>query len=177
MRPPLDEQYLRWLYSQVSRVTAKNPQKTYWTFLRKLKGIEFVWFVPNDDNRIVDGKHLRFEFLEELKLKADDVWLDAGCSMLEMLIGLSRRLAFETEDEPRDWFWRLIDNLDLSDLNDKDYNRYSDLDVFEAMQKVIWRTYSSNGDGGLFPLDGPHQDQRKVEIWYQMSAYLLERYF
>jgi hypothetical protein len=28
--------------------------------------------------------------------------------------------------------------------------------------------------GGFFPLTHPNDDQRKVEIWYQMNAYLDE---
>lgn len=177
MSPPLDDQYLRWLHSQVSPVVVKNPKRTYWNFLRQLYEKEFFWFVPNDDNRIADGKLLRYEFLRELNIdEIDQLWLDLECSMLEMMVGLSRRLAFETDDEPRDWFWHLIENLKLTNLNDHEYNESKMLEVDEALEQVIWRTYSPNGDGGLFPLNDVHADQRNVEIWYQMNAYLLENY-
>jgi hypothetical protein len=36
------------------------------------------------------------------------------------------------------------------------------------------RLYTTSGYGGLFPLEEPKEDQRKVEIWYQMMAYLGE---
>ena len=33
-----------------------------------------------------------------------------------------------------------------------------------------------NGTGGLFPLKRPRVNQRRVEVWYQMSEYLMENY-
>jgi hypothetical protein len=39
---------------------------------------------------------------------------------------------------------------------------------------VIWRTYDRRGHGGLFPLQRSNRDQRRVEIWYQLSEYLLQ---
>lgn len=177
MSPPLDELYLRWLYGQVSPVTQRNPARTYWSFLKQLFEKEFVWFVPNDDNRVVDGVQLRTEFLADMKVdEIDGDWLSLGCSMLEMLVALSRRLEFETDIRARDWFWQIISNLDLGDLSDRNYSTNSDLitDVDAALDAVIWRQYQPNGQGGLFPLNDVHADQRKVEIWYQMSAYLLE---
>ena len=48
--------------------------------------------------------------------------------------------------------------------------------VADAMAAIIWRTYDSNGYGGLFPLRNPREDQRKVELWYQLNAYLLEQF-
>lgn len=175
MQPPLDELYLGWLYKQVSPVTIKNPSRTYYNFLKQLYEKEFVWFVSNDDNRAEDGKNLRYEFLHEVE-DWDEEWLKLSCSMLELLIGLSRRLAFETDNEPRDWFWKLVENLELVDLSDRSYDRNKMFEVDETLDRVIWRTYLPNGKGGLFPLKNVHADQRHVELWYQMNAYLLENY-
>ena len=41
---------------------------------------------------------------------------------------------------------------------------------------MLAREYSDNGHGGLFPLKNPKKDQRKVEIWYQMTEYINENY-
>lgn len=142
--------------------------------MRQLYTKEFVWFIPNDDNRVEDGRELRHEFLDEQEF--DDVdpdWMGLGCSMLEMFIGLSRRLAFQTESEPRVWFWHLMDTLDLRICNDK--SNYAQKRVDDILSVVIWRNYEPDGRGGLFPLRTPAQDQRRVEIWYQLAAYLLER--
>lgn len=92
--------------------------------------------------------------------------------MLELLIGLSRRLAFEDDGSPRRWFWQLVENLNLAQYTDKE--RLPIATVDEVLNRVIWRTYNPNGIGGLFPLRNQSQDQREVELWYQLSAYLLD---
>lgn len=172
MDEPLDDAYLTWLYSQIGSVRLKNRARSYWRLARQLFTKEFVWFVPNDDNRVEDGRDLRYEFLEESGATADDNWLELGCSFLEMLLGLSRRLSFEAEGEPRDWFWHLMDTLGLRECNDR--ADWSEEEVDDILNRVIHRTYAPNGDGGLFPLETADADQRNVELWYQMSAYLLE---
>ena len=179
MGKPLDELYLVWLYSQVGDPEIVEPHRTYWKMLTQLYTKEFVWIVPNDHNRIQDGKELRYEFVDTTELTDVDLgWIQLGCSMLELLVGLSRRLAFEAEGESRDWFWELIDNLSLTRYNDKRYmaNPLTSEKVIDTvLDRVIWRNYSPNGRGGLFPLKHPHCDQRGVELWYQLSSYVMER--
>lgn len=173
MKKPIDELYFTWLYSLVGDPGIKDPTRTYWRLLQQLYTVEFVWIIPNDDNRVEDGKELRYEFVDQSGLNDVDLrWIQPECSMLELLIGLSRRLSFEAEGEPRDWFWRLIDNLGLLKYNDA--RSYSPANVELVLEKVIWRTYQPNGRGGLFPLVNPQDDQRRVELWYQLSAYVLE---
>lgn len=176
----LDELYLRWLYGQVFPHSqySENPRRSYRKFFEQLFSIEFVWFVPNDDNRAADGRALRLEFLEENDLNLHDKgWLDSACSILEMLIAFSRRLAFEVEGDPGEWFWVMIDNLKLYDLSDRDYRETKQEEVAAAFERVVWRTYEEDGEGGLFPLLDAQENQKRVELWYQASAYLLERYF
>lgn len=176
MEKPLDELYFQWLYSQVGDPRINNPNRTYWKLLLQLYKKEFIWLVPNDDNRIEDGKELRFEFVDAAGLQDVDLdWVRLGCSMLELLIGLSRRLAFEAEGEPRDWFWHLIENLGFIQLPDARWKDYFENGVDAQLDQVIYRTYEPDGHGGLFPLNHTQNDQRKVELWYQLSEYVLER--
>lgn len=173
MDEPLDEKYFKWLYCQVGDPGLKNPSRTYWRMMKALFTREFVWLIPNDDNRLEDGKDLRYEFVDDVALK--DValeWIKVGCSMLELLIALSRRLAFEAEGERRDWFWQLIENLGLREYNDR--KRFTEEEVYHILDKVIWRQYEPNGSGGLFPLKHTTRDQRQVELWYQLSEYVIE---
>lgn len=177
----LDELYLNWLYRKIGSVRFKNPNRTYWQLARKLYTKEFVWLIPNDDNRVADGRDLRYEFIEDQRevdetFEVTEEWLDLGCSMLEMLIALARRLAFEAEGLTRDWFWHLIDNIGLQHYNDAYFTELNyQEDVDGKLDEIIWRTYAPDGSGGLFPLRHPQEDQRDVELWYQLSAYLLER--
>lgn len=137
-----------------------------------MHSIEFVWLIPNDDNRAEDGRQLRREWAEEMDISVDPTWLAVGCSFLEMLIALARRLAFEGDGDPHIWFWHLLDNLNLVRCTDR--SRCDPREVEDIVNTVIWRTYDRNGRGGLFPLRRPRKDQRNVELWYQMNAYLLD---
>lgn len=166
----LDDAYLFWLYSQVGNVNARKGSKTYWNLLRELYRTEFVWFVPNDDNRVADGCELRTEWAHKEDVFCDEEWLSLGCSFLEMLVGLARRMEFEAERTASFWFWHLIDNMGL--LGFHDASKFSSDDVEELTSMVIWRTYDRLGHGGLFPLRESRHDQRRVEIWYQLSEYL-----
>lgn len=172
---PLDETYFVWLYSQVGSVKNRNRAKTYWVLLRLLFQKEFTWSnIEMDGNRAQDGIDLRYIFRDETGTDLNEAgWESYGCSMLELLIALSTKLAFEGEGEAKDWFWVLIDNLGLiecTDANPPDPNI-----IGEILDQVIGREYAPNGAGGLFPLTDSHEDQRDVEIWYQAQAYLLER--
>lgn len=170
----LDELYFEWLYSQICSVKRKNPRRSYWKLFQVLYSKEFVWFVPNDDNRVEDGKDLRFAFLDVKELDCDDDnWLSMGCSMLEMFMGLAERLAFETDGDPVEWFWEMLENLDLRKYDDTTHIPRDEVE--EILDRVIWRTYKRNGEGGLFPLRRAREDQRYVELWYQLSAYIIER--
>lgn len=172
--PPLDELYFTWLYGQVGSITDRNPSRSYWKVLLQLHKKPFIWFIPNDDNRAEDGRSLRQEFLDYERIsEVDRQWLKCSCSMLELLVSLSRRLSFEDDGEPRAWFWHLMENLGLDKYNDNTLVPEREID--KILDEVIWRTYRRNGNGGLFPLRRPYEDQREVEIWYQMNDYLLER--
>lgn len=174
MTAPVDELYFRWLYKQVGAVTEKNPARSYWNLMRQLYVTEFVWFVPNDHNRAEDGRDLRKRFVHYSGVTPDHEWMDLGCSLLEMLLGLAHRLSFETGHKPRGWFWRMVENLELAELSDAHWGELTSEAVDEVLNQVNWRTYEPDGRGGLFPLERPQEDQREVEIWYQLSAYLLE---
>ena len=166
----IEGEYFGWLYGQVASLSNPNPQRTYWLLLEALHSKRFYWYIPNDDNRVQDGLELRYEFMNGPSESGD------FCSFLEMLIALSRRAAFEsTNDDTMEWFWHLMDNLGLREMNDEalmdgDLVRH----IRQTLDNVVERRYDKDGRGGIFPLARPEHDQRKVELWYQMSSYLLE---
>lgn len=180
---PLAESYFKWLYREVAPARQKNPARTYWSLLRQLHEKEFVWFVPNDDNRVADGKFLREGFLESINDVPHNhpLLMEAGCTMLEMLIALSRRLAFNGGQAASEWFWHMLDNVGLRGFNDGVYKPEDEeethkfMAIEDILDRVISRTYEYDGSGGLFPLREPHVDQTQVEIWDQMNKYLIER--
>lgn len=172
----LDELYFVWLYSQVADTETAEPALTSWNLLRILFRKEFVWTIPNDVNRAEDGKDLRRDFIssEGLGNEADPDWVDYGCSFLELMVGLAKRLAFLGDGELHYWFWKMMENIGIP--------RYSDIrkrlpvkKIDEVLDRVMYRTYERDGTGGFFPLQRTHRDQRTVELWYQLSAYLVEQ--
>ena len=116
------------------------------------------------------------EFLNGETLTEDEqhYWMELDCSMLEMLIALARRVSFESYSTATDWFWCMIQNLELGKYTDDIYEVSIMEEVEEALKNLNARNYGADGSGGLFPLRKPAMDQRRVEIWYQMQAYLLE---
>lgn len=170
---PLDESYFKWLYSHVANPRSRSKQRTYWDLLRAQYTTEFIWLIPNDDNRVEDGRVLRVEFLDGAE--PDPLWFHLPCSFLEMAIALSRRLAFEGGGTTSEWFWQLMKNLSLEGCTDA--SESSPDYITHVLNTVIWRTYKRSGEGGLFPLAIPLRDQRTVELWYQMQSYLLENGF
>lgn len=171
MDAELENKYFEWLYSKI-----ELPHRPYWSLARKLHKKEFVWLVANDDNRVEDGRELRYVFSYETGTMLTPAWHSFGVSMLEVLIALSERLAFLAERTPREWFWELMANLDLEQFSDERYTKRKEREIDRILDRVIWRTYSYSGEGGLFPLEFPTQDQRKVELWYQMNAYIVAQY-
>jgi len=172
---PLDEAYFVWLYSQVGSVENKNRSRTYWELLRLLYKKEFTWSIEKDGNRAQDGKDLRLEFLRQTGHKVDEPgWLEYGCSMLELMLALASKLTFQAEGEVHEWFWTLVENIGLIECTDA--NPPDEAIVELILDKIIDRDYAKNGAGGFFPLKHRNvPDQRRVELWYQAEAYLLER--
>lgn len=176
-----NNEYFRFLRSLVCiDVYDSHEEEMEFQLLQRLFGMEFYSLIPNDDNRGMDGIELREQFIDQGG--GQHVLPFGPCTVLEMLIGLSYRLEFETtqskwEKTPREWFWILIDNLNLDfrsypDLNIEDYREL----IFESVTLFLERGYKSNGEGGLFPLKNPKKDQKKVEIWYQMTNFVVENY-
>lgn len=177
MSGTLDDRYFEWLYSQFAAVRNRNPAQSYWELSRYLFTREFTWFVPNDDNRVEDGKELRCEFLSEQgDDEFDPEWMDLGCSMLEMLVALARRASFESEATPVTWFGQFLVNMGVDGFTDSEWSDSARSIVDRLTTTVIDRTYLPDGRGGLFPLRQATRDQRKVELWFQMAEYLLESY-
>lgn len=163
--------YEDWLLKQVG-ITAKGYRKLF----DKLHNTEFVWVLERDACRAKDGRYLRSIFLA--RYEPDDSMDYNACSVLEMLVALALR----TDDEyigdpgnPEPWhiFYRMLDNLELRRYDD---NHYREQSVDNILHRFMYREYGPNGIGGLFPVGNSYYDQRSVEIWSQMLAYINENY-
>lgn len=172
MNESIEVEYFNWLYETVCDVSDHFSHFRFFNLMNKLHQTQFVFLISGDDNRVEDGKNLRSEFFREKFLHDDGSLSSEGCSVLEMLIALSRIASFETDDKPRDWFWEFMSNLQLNDMNDS--QPFNDNRVQKILERFIFRTYDCKGNGGLFPMEHTQTDQREVEIWYQFNEYLFE---
>lgn len=171
----LDDRYLEWLYTKFGATRNRNPSRSYWHLAVQLYRKPFRFFIGNDENRALDGIELRYEFIHETgETEIDMTWMELECSFLEMLIALARRVAFETDGYPAAWFGKFLENLEIVRYTDDIYEVSIEEEINEVLDRVNQRTYSFEGVGGLFPLRNADRDQRVIEIWYQMSAYINE---
>lgn len=175
MTKQIEYDYFEWLISQIEI----RSSRTYHELFERMHNTEFVWFVPNDDNRVQDGLDLRIEFVNDVPMtrkehEAFNMWLrNKGSTVLEVLIGLSRRVAFTAGGVANWWAWKLIENVHLQRMSDP-LTREKTKRIDEVLDALIWRTYNYDGKGGFFPLTEALEDQTKIEIWYQMNKYVME---
>lgn len=174
----INERYLAWLIDLV------DSDRVYERLLSFLHNVEFsdrtAKLIPNDINRIDDGRYLREKFCFRYQRSSnkqlccsfyENLFPDYGCSILELLIGLAYRIDDNFGIKSyRDWFWDMMANLDLVD------NGMSVRVMDDICRRFLSRNYDRTGEGGLFPLKYPDRDQRNIEIWYQLNAYLNENY-
>jgi hypothetical protein len=167
-----EQDYFVWLTSQI-KIPANNENR-YDELFQRLHDTEYVWIIANDDNRLQDGEDLRAEFWSANGSRKRT--FPFPVTLLEVLIALSRRTAFNSmrEKDPGIWVWRFLKNLRLTKSSDPLTGRKAD-HVEDVIEALIWRTYAYDGRGGLFPLKEPKVDQTRTELWNQMNAYLIER--
>lgn len=166
----MNDLYFKWL---CNKVCDEDDFNAYKDLLMCLYTIPFKVspLAPMDENRINDCYTLRDEFFmwnPEMNKNTDL----GEISVLEVIIELCRRMLYILDGyllTENVLFYELMDNLNV--LNDRN------IDLIRLkVEMFIARQYDSNGNGGLFPLQNPTKNQRYVELWYQMQAYLDENY-
>lgn len=165
-------EYLQWLYALVE---SARPGHSYDLLFENLYRIQFRTKIDLDLNRAESSLDLKRSFLVQRGYYIDNYMSDR-VSVLEVLIKLAYDMGDVTSrpDKVPEFFFELLENLGI-DFTDDEYVPKDEKDtyVYKVCQKLINRRYSSSGF--LFPLLNPKQDQRKVELWYQMHAYIIEK--
>lgn len=184
----LSNGYFAWLSHFIGK--DEDEDNNYSSLLAVLSGIEFYDVIPNDVNRMKYGKLLRSEYLKSIgrDKSEDEDWINLKpVSVLEVLIGLAEKMNFfvgtEVCDDAAAWvpfFFELLNNLCLSEFTNKKIAEDSESRVSEIkaiVQRWLDRDYDQDGNGGVFPLKYTFgKDQRFIELWYQMHAYINENY-
>lgn len=167
-----DPKYLKWILKKVG--CDAGDLKKYSKLFRILYEMEFYYLIPMDENRALDGIKLRRQY--DLDHKTTLYSSEEPCSVLEMLIALAIRMENDILGDPEDehpeyWFWQFLDNLGILGYFDDVFGPSAAQDIEKKVQKFCDREYNYDGKGGIFPQKVAKNDQRKIEIWYQMQEY------
>lgn len=165
MSATVSHDYLNWLISQIQII---GPPRAYNELFFQMHSTPFVWSIEGDDSRVNDGRDLRIDYPHR-----DDLSNQEYVSFLEVLLGLSRRLAFIAGGEAELWAWQLIENLGFANFTDPLTNPKR-REIRKRLTMVMARTYGPDGNGGFFPLNNPEEDQTQIKIWKQLQAYVNE---
>lgn len=167
-------EYWKYLMSRV------GEHRDYNTLLYVLHNIPFRWPLAQDHNRACESDEIRQYFCNDMDINYHEIkgWDNQNVSFLEILLQLATRCeemvgAMETIHHSV-WFWKFMDHLGLDEYTDYNYDGEK---VEEIVEKCIERRYDRLGNGGLFPLKASPNDQRLVELWYQIAEYLHENYY
>ena len=166
--------YFEWLLEQVD--CPEHFRKLMWRLYERT----FIFSIPMDGNRAADGLDLRYRFAEEYGPELRYTEVKTGeCSILEMMVALACRMEDDIMHDPElgdrspEWFWIMISNLQLDGMDNDNFDIEN---VDRVLNIMLNRTYFPNGSGGLFPLKIPKTNQKRVEIWNQMSAFIEENF-
>lgn len=174
IRDAINNDYFNWLVDSVSK-NRYGGQCSFNRLLEYLHTVPFRYHIARDKNRANDGISLRHRYSLVSEHKDATLYLDGACSVLEMMVALAIRCEEDIMSDPtigdrtRQWFWGMIVNLGLGDMEDSRF----DIDYVEyAIDRFLDREYEADGRYGLFTVKNCEDDLRTVEIWYQLCWYL-----
>lgn len=173
----IQDAYFRWLYGLVYEIWEIDSPQSYTVLSALMHQVPFTSLVPYDDNRIAEAAGLRNNFQEYAgsmgPMEVADL-MGPDASVFEVLIALADQADFMVPLTRKTWFHIFVENLNLDKYTDAYCRHRSTWPVERAINTFNNRNYRPNGRGGIFPLRKPEHDQREVELWYQMGAYMKE---
>lgn len=167
----MSQEYFQYLVGLVpNRLHLERDYSNLFFYLQNKKFDRFP--IERDRNRAQDGIYLRYLFNGDLSDYPDE-----DCSVLELLIGVaqkteSRLYDWEAGDQTPTWFWMMLNNLGLADMDNSVFNPF---DVDQKIERMMNRDYEPNGENGaLLVVNNPYEDFRNLEICSQMNAFVCE---
>lgn len=172
-------EYSEWLYSSAFTDPDGNYIPFYHKLLDCLNAIPFQYIIPMDSNRECDGIGLRYIFGYEMGYTESEVARNIDiypCSVLEMMLGLCRRMETDIMGCDPDygnrtyiWFSSMLESLGIEYMDD---DHFDEEVVEDIVSKCLHRQFKRNGAGSFFMIPKTTHDLRNVEIWYQAMWWL-----
>lgn len=158
------------------RKSRLNKFTQYRSVFYDMHWINFTYQMERDENRAADGISLRngYSKIDTAPETIQIVFYDRPCSVFEMMIGLAVRVDNEyigdpSEEHPEFFFMEMFKNLGLDRIDDADSEK-----TYDVLLTWMNRDFNWDGQGSPFPLTRDLRDQRTLEIWDQMNAYISE---
>lgn len=167
------EQYFNRIFSY------SQLDEKYRPLARALCSYEFVCQDPMDENRIEDAKG----FI--LSMDGEPDWIP---NVFEVIVALAKRMDLDLLYDVSKGRQTGIHIMEmLSSIGLEGYSSvpgsdgemvpsWNDKDLDETVERLLDRTYSETGEGGLFTLSDAPWDAREKEIWEQMNQWIKENH-
>lgn len=181
----VNDKYFEWLYNLSTKNRFDPKYITYNTLFHIMYNRPFTYIIKKDEARKSDGLDLRYSFAHEVYPDVDcrDIikCFDMSvCSIFEMLIALAIRCEDtimanpEYGDRTRFWFWKMLNNLGISYMNDERIANTPGIidEINVKLDKFVNREFAPDGTGWIFNPPGCEYDLRRIEIWTAMLWYL-----
>ena len=171
-----ENDYLTWLVNRMNIVEGRD----YNLLLRELYNYEFYAIVKYDEDRGMDGVVLRDIWAEETGYRGSVNFRPP--TILETIIGISLRIEDKIFGGPwaDEWdykmiFWDLIKNLGLleydGELSSRDYEF-----IGTVLEGFLSKTSHCDTFGNIFIFSVTPRNVRKMNLWAQMDAYIVEKW-
>lgn len=156
-----------------------NQNDEFSTFLAFLFDVEFRPMHHMDSIRVEKISDMRDEYRYER-----GAWASSSeefppfATVLELLVSLSRSMEDVMSnhlygDRTPNWFWMMIDNLGLTNMDNEHFDQEY---VVKVLERWLKREFESDGIGSPFPLKHPPCDMTGVDIWRAFGWYMNENY-
>lgn len=127
-------------------------------------GLDFMWYIPEDEDRAIQALRMRDEYCYETSMPMPR---RAPASFLEAFVSITDTLTAMLYQDREDFTKSILLNLGARSYSD-DGRLPSEIHeaALDIAEKVMYRTYSRNGTGGLFRIPGV--DTLEMPIMTQM---------
>nr|DAT35097.1 MAG TPA: hypothetical protein [Caudoviricetes sp.] len=138
-------EYLPWLIE-------RGCLSEYRTLASVWDEIEFIWYIPEDEDRAIQALRLRDEYAYEFDYRSPR---QGPVTFLEVFVSITDTLSAMVYQDREKFTRSILMNLGVSNLLDSEcfstelYSRGLD-----SAETVMYRNYHQNGSGGLFKVPG-----------------------
>lgn len=136
--------------------------------------IDFLWYIPEDEDKAIQALRMRDEYCYETGLP---IPRQAPASFLEAFVSITDTLTAMLYQDRCDFTKSILLNLGARSYSD-DGRLPSEIreEALGIAERVMYRTYSRNGTGGLFRIPGADILEMPITTQMIMWANLYDPY-